>query len=640
MFIRSRNQLFVKKGRYRLASLIVGISFLLLISRLVQLQLIDGEMYYNKSVANITRTVINHAVRGDILDSKGRVIATSRAQHHCIIMPHYFDMETGFRKLVSFLELDENQSNKLQTQIASIMADSTSILRFGRITVARDIDQTQLSAISAHKDLFPGVEIITVPVRHYPYAASSGHIIGYINEVNSNDIEQRGNEAEGPYQAGDCIGRSGLERALEPELRGVKGWSKILVDARGLPISNNVSNKYSLPDFTTQTMQPGNNVVLTIDMALQRIVDQALRGHPSGAVIVMDIHSGNVLASISKPSYDPNNFARGLSFEENRSLNENIFRPRIDKTVFEHYFPGSIFKPFVILAALQEGLASPEDVFHCKKFFEYLDHKFKCEKAHGNIDLRGAICQSCNVVTWKLADMLGMDIIARYSKDFGFGNLTNVGYNAEVPGIVPNREWYAKQSTMKFVPGLTLNMSIGQGDLKVTLMQLAVAYSAIANGGRIYRPQVVSRIESSDGDLLKDFEPEMVRQVQVSEKHLKFIIEAMTCVVEEEGGTAHLAFDEHVSVAGKTGTAQVARRRNSGNKTHDLYMNRPHAWFAAVAPSDKPEIAIITLIEHGGSGGRNAAPVGIEIARRYFEEIAPFHGRQSSERALETDPDQ
>ncbi len=624
MFVSSRSELSEFRRRYQWMRLFVVLTFLVLVGRLVQLQLIDGNEHYDESLSNVIRTVPIPAVRGQLIDSKGRVVATSTPSHAVIVIPHYFDVGKGFDRLVEFLGYDDEQTKTFRAKIAERLSDPTDMRRFQQVTVAQGINQQQLSAIKAHQDELPGVDIVDVPVRYYPYGAMASHLVGYMNEVSGEDITRYSGLVEDKYRAGDRIGRNGIERTVEKALRGVRGWRKKVVDARGLPLSRAESEEL-LPEPRMQEPRPGQDVILTIDMSLQKIVEQALRGHPSAAAVVMDIDSGRVLAATSKPSYDSNLVTAGLSIEQHRSLNENVFRPRIDKTVYEHYFPGSTFKPFTAMASLEEGKITPEDVLHCSGFHELGRRTFRCPKPHGDITLRDAIVVSCNVFFWYLAEMTGMDDIALYAKEFGFGMPTGVGYNSEAAGFIPTKAWYAEKFPGAFRIGHTLNAAVGQGNVKATLMQLATAYSAIANGGTVYKPQVIRRIETADGDIVKDFHPVVARRAAVSQRSIDLIMDSLIGVVEEEDGTAHSAYNETVRVAGKTGTAQVARqRRKPGDDlARHYYLNRDHAWFAAVAPADAPEIAVITLVEHGGAGGEHAAPIGVEIARRYFEEIAP-----------------
>jgi penicillin-binding protein 2 len=624
MHVSSRREVSEFKTRYGWMRLFVVLTFLVLIGRLVQLQLVDGKEHYRESLSNVIRTVAIPAVRGRIFDNKGRVVATSTPSHAVVIIPHYFDMGKGFERLVEFLGYDEDQALSLRARIAEHLANPTDMRRFQQVTVESGISQQQLSAIKAHQDELPGVDVVDVPVRYYPYGNMASHLVGYMNEVNAKDIEKRRETVDDPYRSGDRIGRTGIENSLEAALRGIRGWRKKVVDARGLSLPRQESEEL-LPEPRMQEPKPGSDVILTIDMALQKIVEQALRGHPSGATLVMDIHSGRVLAATSKPSYDSNLMTKGLSFTENQSLNENPFRPRIDKSVYENYFPGSTFKPFTAMASLEEGKITAEDVLTCSGFHELGRRTFRCPKPHGDLTLRDALVRSCNVFFWDLAELTGMDTIARYAREFGFGSPTGVGYNSEAKGFLPTKDWYAKKFPGRFRIGHTLNAAVGQGNVKVTLMQLAVAYSAIANGGTVYKPQVIQRIETADGDIVKDFHPETRRRIAVSKQSLDLILESLIGVVEEEEGTAYTAYSDKIQVAGKTGTAQVAKRaRKPGDDLAKFYyQNRDHAWFAAVAPATAPEIAIITLVEHGGAGGEHAAPIGVEIAKRYFEEIAP-----------------
>jgi penicillin-binding protein 2 len=625
MFVSSRSEQSEFRRRYRWMRIFVVLTFLVFVGRLVQLQIVRGSELRDESIANVVRTVSIPAVRGRIFDDKGRLVATSMPSHTLVATPHYFDMGKAFARLVQLLGLEEADAEAIGQRVSERLVDPKDMRRFQQVTLLEHITTEQLAAIKAHEDELPGVEIVDVPVRHYPYGPMASHLIGYMNEVSSEDVEKK-SDVDDPYRAGDRIGRTGLERVFEGDLRGVRGWRKRLVDARGLPLSREASAGI-MPESEAQEARAGNDITLTIDAALQKIVEQALGGNPSGAVVVMDVNSGRVLAEVSKPSYDPNMMTNGLTRDQKTALEENPFRPGVDKVAYENYFPGSVFKPFTAMAALEENIITPEDVIHCSGFHEFGRRTFRCPHPHGDVNLRDAIVQSCNVFFYNLAEMTGMDRIARFAKEFGFGERTGVGYTREAPGLIPTRAWYDEKFPGQFRIGHTLNAAIGQGNVKVTLMQVAAAYAAIANGGTLYKPQVVRRIETPDGDVVKEFHPEVRRRTAVSPQYLELIMDALGGVVADEKGTAYTAKSDAVSVAGKTGTAQVAKRARKDTDTleHFYYVNRDHAWFAAVAPAEAPEIAIIVLIEHGGGGGEHAAPVGVEIARRYFEEVAPRH---------------
>jgi penicillin-binding protein 2 len=628
MYISPRNELSEFRRRYRWMRIFVFLTFLVFIGRLVYLQLLNGDDYHQKSLNNVIRTVSLPAVRGRIFDAKGRVLATSMPSHTLVAIPHYVDMGTGFARLVELLGLDEQEAQQMSEKLNDFRKDSRDMRRFQQISLLENMAPEQLAAVKAHQDELAGIDVVDEPRRYYPYGEVASHVIGYMNEVNADDIlrAKEDDNIVDKYRAGDLTGRKGIERAYESELRGIRGWKKKVVDARGLPLSRSKTENL-LPDASMQEPSPGYDITLTLDIALQKLAKQALSGHPSASAVVMSVHDGSILAAVSRPSIDSNKMTSGLTFQENDEINENPYRPRIDKTVYENYFPGSVFKPFTAFAALEEGIVTPDDVFTCSGFHEFGGRIFKCTHSHGDMTLYDAIVQSCNVYFYNLAEMTGMDRIARYAGEFGFGQKTGIGYNTEAAGHIPTREWYDKNFPGQFRIGHTLNASIGQGNTKVTLMQVAAAYSAMANGGTLYQPQVIKSIETPDGEVVKSFQPIIKRRVSVSKSNIDLVMEALAGVVADEKGTANSAFNESISIAGKTGTAQVVKhsRKKGDTMAEFYYQNRDHAWFASVAPAENPEIAIVVLIEHGGAGGEHAAPVGVEIARRYFDEIAPRH---------------
>ncbi len=626
MYINSHSELSEFKRRYRWMRVFVLMTFLVFAGRLVYLQIIKGDQFSRESRNNVIRTVSIPAVRGRIFDSKGRVLATSIPSHTLIAIPHYVDMEKGLPHLIKLLKLDKEQAEEIVGKLESRLDDKMDMRRFQQVSLLERITPEQLATVKAYQEELSGIDIIDEPLRYYPYGAIASHVIGYMNEVNGDDIERAAdNDAiADKYRAGDLIGRKGIERSFESELRGVRGWRKKVVDARGLPIAR-AKIEGLLPEASMQEPHPGYDITLTLDIALQKMSSRLLSGHPSAAAVVMDVHTGAVLAAVSRPTVDSNKMTNGLSYEENDMINENPYRPRIDKTIYENYFPGSIFKPFTAMAALEEGIITPDDMFKCSGFHEFGGRIFKCTHVHGEMNLYNALVQSCNVYFYNVAEMTGMDRIAKYAKEFGFGAKTGVGYNSEAKGIIPTRAWYDKYFPGQFRMGQTLNAAIGQGNTKVTLMQVAAAYSAMANGGTLYQPQIVKRIETPDGDVIKELQPIVKRRVTVSRQSMDLIMEALVGVVADDKGTAHSAYEEGVSIEGKTGTAQVVKhRRKKGDSMADYYYNnRDHAWFASIAPVEKPEIAIIVMVEHGGAGGEHAAPVGVEIARDYFEKISP-----------------
>lgn len=364
---------------------------------------------------------------------------------------------------------------------------------------------------------------------------------------------------------------------------------------------------------------PGRDLTLTLDMELMRIIDRAFSGHPSGAAVVVDVRTGAVRALYSKPSYDLIAFTRGLSHAEYGQLRDDPFRPLIDKTIYESYFPGSTFKPVSAVAALQEGILDPTARVECTGAYTLGNTRFRCTSVHGEVNLRESLVQSCNVYFYRLAEQVGLDRLARVAEDFGLGRRTGVGINTEAPGFIPTRSWYERVGR-RFRVGYTLNTAIGQGDVKTTLIQLAMVYGAMANGGTLYVPQLVERVTGPDGRVIEEFEPRVRRRVHVDPPHLELVIDGLYGVVNDRAGTAFDArIEGGVPVAGKTGTAQVSQRaRPSDDPRRAWYLNRSHAWFAGFAPVEDPHYAIVVLVEHGGAGGQQAAPIAINVIEEYL----------------------
>jgi penicillin-binding protein 2 len=319
----------------------------------------------------------------------------------------------------------------------------------------------------------------------------------------------------------------------------------------------------------------------------------------------------------SKPGYDLNEMAGALSTERAQQLRTDPYRPLIDKTSYESYFPGSVFKVFSALAALEDHLLDPATtVFDCPGYYELGGRRFRCSEVHHKVDLRKALVRSCNVFFFHLAEQVGLDRLARIAKEFGLGAKTGVGIN-EANGFIPTRDWYLKRYNNRYRLGFTLNETIGQGNTRVTLVQLALAYAAIANGGTLYVPQLVKAIKAPNGDTIERFEPRVRRRIAVDRKNLAYLIDALFGVVNDQGGTA---FDARVEggipVAGKTGTAQVAVRNPAASiddPKQAWIFNRSHAWFVGFAPAQEPELVVAVLVEHGGPGGKYAAPIAIQI---------------------------
>ena len=597
------------RRRYRYLVAVVGISFCVLLGRLCQMQVVRGEDYLHKSEDNFVQEVRIPTVRGVVYDRNRREMVTNLPSHDVYVTPR-FSNTAVLERVAEELAFPPKRAQAIK-QAAQ---ECTGQRRWRPQLVARDITRDQLARLETNRAQLDGISIVSRPHRNYVHGNLAAHVLGYMNEVSADDLARDQSDC---YVPGDMIGRFGIERMYETHLRGVVGRRRIVVDARGRQ-KRGVEAAELLRGEHRVEPQPGQNLILTIDLEVQRLVERALRSYPSGAAVVLEVETGRVLASASKPSFDPNLLTGRLSPGDARRLVQNPHRPLLDKVYREHYFPGSTYKVIPAIAALEEGLVDPEEKILCKGWHSFGRRNFRCSHAHGKVDLHQAIVESCNVYFYTLAERVGMDTMARYAQMFGLGAPTGIGINGEVGGFIPTKAWYARRK-QSFRIGFTLNAAIGQGNTKATPIQIAHLYATIANGGTLYLPQLVERIDTSAGAPVQRFRPRVRRKIQVRPRTLELIRSALRGVVNEEKGTAFPVRPETLLVSGKTGTAQVSRRARKGQT---IWL-QDHSWLAAYAPSDRPQVAVAVMIEHGGRAAKVAAPVAMEILRGYFKYIAP-----------------
>jgi penicillin-binding protein 2 len=592
----------------RAGTVVVAVAFLLLLGRLFQLQIVSGEQYYRRSTDNFVKELERPAVRGQIRDRNGRILAENRPSYGVYITPRYLT-EEALQKLRKYLDLSDEQLAALRQKIAA----KKGLDRYRALLAFDDISRDQMAMLESEQQDLPGIDVEVRAHRHYPTGLAA-HLVGYLNMISAEELPRR--VAEG-YHPGDYVGRAGLERLLEPRLRGTAGFEKIIVDARGQRKTSDELSKL-IGGQTVKEPLPGANVVLTLDLELQRILEQALRRHHSGAAAVVEVETGRVLALGSHPSPDPNVLTGKLTRATARQLETDPFRPLLDKALRENYYPGSTFKIVPMLAALEDHLVNPEEKITCHGRYELGRRAFHCMKSHGPMNLHDAVVQSCNIYFYHLAEKVGLDRMTRMAQQFGFGAPTQIGLG-EVPGFLPSLEYYRKHGGFRI--GYALNTALGQGDVKVTVLQLAMAYAALANGGRLYQPLIVERVETPSGALIEQVEPRLRGHISASPESLERVRRALQGVVNDLKGTAYTARVEGLDVAGKSGTAQVRKNRKGEAPGWDT--GNDHAWFAGFAPSRHSKIAVAVLIEHGGLGGHVAAPTAMQIISGYFNRVAP-----------------
>lgn len=598
------------RQRYRYLVVAVVLTFVVLIGRLWQLQIVRGDQYRRQSEDNFVQEQRIPTVRGLIYERRGRRLVSNRPSYDVYVTPRFVTKESLDRLEVE-LALDPERADALRKRIAKVRGRR----RYQRLLLLRDISRDQLARLETHKNTLGGFSVVAVAHRNYEHGNLAAHVLGYMNEVSSRELAR---DKGAVYQPGDLIGRFGVERMYEAHLRGAPGRERVVVDAKGLRKDESVASEL-LKGFERRVEpRPGHNVVLTIDLDLQRLVERSLRRYPSGAAVVVEARTGRVLASASRPAFDPNVLTGRLSAEEHRRLVSDPHRPLLDKVFRENYYPGSTFKVIPAMAAIEEGVTTWDEKIVCKRFYRKYRVPKRCSHAHGPTDLRRGVIESCNIYFYTIAERIGIDRIARYAHIFGLGASTGLGLNHEVGGFIPTKAWYAERKR-PFRIGYTLNAAIGQGNVKATPIQIAMLYAAIANGGKLYLPQIVERITTSHGEVVQRFAPRLRRVVRIKPDTLARLQEALRGVVEDRDGTAYDARLKHINVSGKTGTAQVVKR--GGKKT---FWRNDHSWFASYAPAEDPEVVVVVLIEHGGRAARVAAPVAMEIIRGYFRHVRPF----------------
>jgi len=619
--------------RARYFAVFVGLVFAALAARLFYLQVVEGDSYYKVTADSIVRTVVLPAMRGQIKDRKGRVLATTRPSYDVYVNPDQVTPETygRLRALLGPAAEDLMTWDVLQEEARRKGEKS--------IMVAEDIPRDTMATLETSQDT-PGVKMVAAARRHYPLGTLAAHALGYMNEVTPDEVKAKKDEG---YRPGDLIGRTGLERQWEPYLRGRKGFEKQVVDKRGLRRSD-LRIEEIVEGPTREDALPGNSVILSLDADAQRITERALRNARAGAVVVIEVDTGRILAMASRPTFDPNIMSGKLSADAQARIRADRLHPFTDKAVSEVYNPGSTFKSISTIAALEEKLLTPEDHVRCNGFVTLGNRKYRCMKSHGPVDLHQAIVQSCNVFFYDLGGRPGMmNRLARFATEFGLGAPAGLGLNNEQPGFIPTEERHkalaAKDPNQGAIIGHALNTVIGEGSTRVTVLQMALLYTAIANGGKLWLPQIVERIESPSGQVTEEFPPRARRDVSVSAETFSFLRKALVGVVNERIGTAHKVQSQKYEVAGKTGTAQVQRyTRKKGEDPPSLYEMAAHAWFAGFAPANKPRIAFAVIVEHGGHGADAAAPVAVEIADNYLDLVLPPAEREPPKLTKESRP--
>jgi penicillin-binding protein 2 len=588
--------------------------FALLVGRLWQLQVMRGDSYYARTFSQVVRTRPLPSVRGKILDRNGVPLADNRPAFNIYATPGAVT-PAAKAELARILGLDDDEIAKIDTRLAAaVRRGETAAL------VLEDQGRDRAAQIEQDRAQLPGIEVRHEPYRYYPQGDLAAHLVGYMTQMTQDEEEKLAPQG---YETSELIGRYGLEAAWENYLRGKKGKERFAVDARGQRLDDATAASLIQRERVEEPV-PGANLILTIDADLQRMAEKAVAHTAAAAVVVVEPKTGKIRAIVSKPAFDPNVMTGHLTKAEYTLMMNDPRKPFIDKTLRATYPPGSIFKFTTAIAALEDGQASEDEPMFCNGEYTLNGTHFNCHGTHEKINLLQAIQKSCDVYFWKLAERIGLDRIADVAREYGLGAPTNLHINGDSAGLIPTKAWY--EQTGHYKPGFATNAAIGQGDVEVTVLQMAMAYAALANGGTLYVPQVVERVETYEGRPITTYEPKVERTVKTPALALDTWRRGMYKVTNELGGTAyehgHL---EGITVLGKTGTAEVKKHhREEAEKDLDRWNpNAAHAWFAGWVPADDPELAIVVLVEHGGAGGQVAWPIAKQILEGYYTKIHP-----------------
>lgn len=586
-------------------SVVVLFFFVVIILRLWNLQIVEGPEYEKRSFGNRVRIRDIAAPRGHILDRNGREIVTNRPSFDVLLIQEdSSDIGDVLERIAPVLKVDVSD-------LWAKVREASGNPRYMPVRLKEDIDWETLAYLENHNRDFSGIRIEVQPVRVYHYDDLAANTIGYLGAISRKELDEADKTI---YSGEDIIGKKGIEKLREKDLRGQKGQSFSEVDARG----------FEQKQLKTVEPLSGKEIRLTLDVDLQQIAESYMAaGDKAGAVVVMEVNTGRLLTAVSAPSIKIKEFIGGISQEQWKALLDNPKHPLINKVVQATYPPGSTYKMVTALAGLAKGAVDENTSVYCPGSYSFGNRTYRCwrHSGHGTVSLTRAIGESCDVYFYQVGQRVGVDALAEYAQKLGLGLKTGVEMEYEKEGLAPTKKWKLKARKSKWQDGETLSVAIGQGFNLASPLQICVMTAALANGGKVYKPKLVEQVVDLDGTIVESLQPELVSQISGYDKYFKLIRRGMEEVVQGKSGTARNVAIPGLRIAGKTGTAQVVRlAQYKGLKESDIpYQYRDHAWFTCYAPAENPEIAVTVLVEHGLHGGSGAGPIARAVMNRYFK---------------------
>ncbi len=611
-FKDTQRELYIFRLRLVAGMLFVLICFGLLVARYLTLQIVRHDNYAARADENRISLVPIVPNRGIVTDRNGVVLARNYSAYTLEITPSkVVNVDATIDALSEVIPIEARDRRRFKKLLEETKT-------FEGIPIRTRLTEEEIARFVGQRYRFPGVEVQARLFRQYPLGDSAAHVIGYIGRVSEKDLDrlEEREDKEGVdlltnYQGTDYIGKEGLEKKYEPQLHGTTGAEEVEVTASGRAVRT----------LSRTPALSGDNLVLSIDIKLQQLVEEAF-GDRRGALVAIEPATGDILAFVSRPGFDPNLFVEGIDAESWKGLNESIDKPLINRPLSGTYPPGSTFKPYLALAALENGKRTPQQTIFDPGYFNFGNHRFRDDKegGHGTVDMYKSIVASCDTYYYMLAADMPIDMIASFLKPFGFGQITGIDLDGERKGVLPSTEWkraaFRKPEQQRWFPGDTISIGIGQGYNSYTPLQLAHAVATLANDGIVMKPRLVKEIENARTGQKTLTVPSESFRIKLQQKNVDFIKNAMIGV--NISGTGATAFKgAPYTSGGKTGTAQLFQI-GANEKYKDAHVSarlKDHAWFIAFAPADHPRIALAVLVENGGFGAAAAAP----IARRAID---------------------
>ncbi len=622
--------------RFRLgiASLLVLLAFAILTGRFVWLQIVQHDFYRTRAEDNRIALIPIVPNRGVITDRNGVVLARNYSAFTLEITPSLVgELDATIEGLAEVIEIQAKDRKRFKR-----LLDEAK--NFESIPIRTRLTDAEVAKFAAQRYRFPGVEVKARLFRQYPLGPIASHALGYIGRITDRDlqwIEEAGRQAN--YRGTDHIGKIGLEQHYEFELHGETGYEEVEIDSGGRALRS----LKRIPPVS------GNNLQLTLDAKLQEITEQAF-GDRKGALVAIEPATGGILALVSNPTYDPNLFVDGITPDNWKELNEHPSKPMVNRAINGAYPPGSTFKPFMALGALELGKRTPNQTISDPGFYTFGNHTFRDDKkgGHGSVDMYKSIVHSCDTYYYILANDMGIDNIAKFMGSLGLGQRTGVDLgrddSGESKGVLPSQEWkkqrFKKPEQQKWYAGETISIGIGQGYNAYTPIQLAQATAVVANNGVMFRPHLVNQIIDAKTGEKRAVEPQPLRDLKLKKQNIDVIRRAMAGVIKEGTGARAFAGAPY-DAAGKTGTAQVYSLKGSDYKAGSVKRElRDHALFIAYAPADKPTIALAVLVENGGFGAQSAAPIARMVLDYYLLGKLPAGAAREDATAVEADSEE